>query len=162
MATDRLTGDLDRVDTPEAAFDFLVGLLLTHGQRADRAWGGPAELKRRLGVAVTLLAHELDAPSLGTALARSPAIARFPRRTAEAIERLAGYLRTVHGSDARRIWAEASAEEARARLRSVPGFDNKRAVVAIYLLTRQFGVFDETEGVARAAARACPKLGASA
>lgn len=161
QSDDRLTGALTEVDTPESAFDFLVGMLLTHGQRAERAWRGPAALKARLGVGPSLLTHDLDAETLARVLAHSPSLARFPRRAAEAIERLAGHVRSRLGGDARKLWAGSSPAEAEARLRQVPGFANKRAVVATYLLATQFRQLEADDEMVRAAEQACQTLGAA-
>jgi endonuclease III len=152
------TGEVLDVESSASAFDFLLALILTHGQRADRAWRAPRQLKARLAIGESLLAHELDAASVSTALAQKPALARFPRTAGTTIERLAGVLRAEYQSDARQVWSGRSVREAEDRIRALPGFANKRASVALYLLIHQFAAVAPDDAVEQAVSLACPRL----
>ena len=119
---------------------FLIGVLFTQGIPAERAWSGPYELMRRLGTLdLSFLAE--NPVSVREALQRPPMLHRFketlPRWICSAAERL---IREYDG-DAARIWSPGShVLEVGERLSAFDGIGRKKAVMAVEILTRHFGV----------------------
>ena len=119
---------------------FLMGVLFTQGIPAERAWSGPYELERRLGTLdLTFLAQHPEA--VRAAFQQPPMLHRFketvPRWVCSAAERLV----REYGGDAARIWAPGShVLEVTERLSAFHGIGRKKAVMAVEILTRHFGV----------------------
>lgn len=123
--------------SPEA---FLLGVLFTQGIPAERAWAAPWLLLQRLGhLDLERLASESDA--VAKAVQQPPMLHRFkntmPRWVASAARRL---LDDYEG-DARRVWPDgAHVLEVTERLSAFDGIGRKKAVMAVEILTRHFGV----------------------
>jgi len=124
-------------DDPNA---FLIGIIFTQGIPAERAWAGPWELRKRLGH--WNLSRIADEPeTVRDAFQQKPMLHRFkntvPGWVSEAAARL---LRDWQG-DASNIWAEGShVIEVTERLSAFSGIGRKKAVMAVQILTRHFGV----------------------
>lgn len=122
---------------------FLIGVLFTQGIPAERAWSGPYLLEQRLGAFD--LATLSDEERVREAVQRPPMLHRFketiPRWIAAAARRLA----EEYEGDAGRIWAAGSSVvDVVERLSAFAGIGRKKAVMAVEILTRHFGV--ELEG----------------
>jgi len=119
---------------------FLLGVLFTQGIPAERAWSGPYELKARLGTLdVGYLA--LNPAQVREAFQRPPMLHRFketlPRWICSAAQRLI----SDYGGNAERIWEPgAHVLEVTERLSAFDGIGRKKAVMAVEILTRHFGV----------------------
>jgi uncharacterized HhH-GPD family protein len=119
---------------------FLIGVLFTQGIPAERAWSGPWELLRRLGsIAPAFLAENPEA--VRAAVQAPPMLHRFketlPRWISSAGERLVAQ----YGGDASRIWpAGDHVLEVTERLSAFDGIGRKKAVMAVEILTRHFGI----------------------
>ena len=123
---------------------FLLGVLFTQGIPAERAWAGPWELQQRLGTLdVEYLADHPD--EVRAAFQRPPMLHRFketlPRWVCSAAQRLIA----EYQGDAANIWPPGShVLEVTERLSAFDGIGRKKAVMAVEILTRHFGV--ELEG----------------
>jgi len=123
---------------------FLLGVLFTQGIPAERAWSAPYELKRRLGALnPSFLAQN---PALvREALQRPPMLHRFKETLPRWICSAASRLIAEYGGDAERIWPPGShVLEVSERLSAFDGIGRKKAVMAVEILVRHFGV--ELEG----------------
>ncbi len=122
---------------PEA---FLIGVLFTQGVPAERAWAGPWLLSERLGhLDLTRLAGEPD--RVAEALARRPALHRFVHTLPRWISSAAARLLAEYDGDARRIWPDgAHVLEVTERLLAFDGIGEKKAAMAVDLLTRALNV----------------------
>ncbi|TLM97840.1 MAG: hypothetical protein FDZ75_03705, partial [Actinobacteria bacterium] len=123
---------------------FLIGVLFTQGIPAERAWAGPLQLLRRLGTLepAWIAAHPDE---VRQAFQTSPMLHRFketlPRWVVSACGRIAG----EYQGDASRVWpAGEHVIEVTERLSGFDGIGRKKAVMAVEILTRHFGV--ELEG----------------
>lgn len=123
--------------SPEA---FLLGILFTQGIPAERAWSGPWELRERLGhLELGRLASEPDA--VAEAVQRAPMLHRFKNTLPRWISAAAGRLLVEYGGDATRVWPDgAHVIEVTERLAAFDGIGRKKAVMAVEILTRHFGV----------------------
>lgn len=121
-------------------FAFLIGVILDEGIRAERAWGAPLELKKRLGhLDPWRLRHQLDA--VRAAVAGPPALHRFVEIMSDAIVEAADRVCTTYGGDASRIWVPGStAVQVDHRLREFYKIGPKKAAMAVELLVTHFEV----------------------
>lgn len=123
---------------------FVLGVLFTQGIPAERAWQGPYLLQERLGTLdLTVLAQSPEA--VRDAVQQPPMLHRFKETLPRWICSAAGRLLEEYEGDASRIWAPGShVVEVTERLSAFDGVGRKKAVMAVELLTRHFGV--ELEG----------------
>lgn len=122
---------------PEA---FLIGVLFTQGVPAERAWAGPWLLSERLGhLDLARLAGEPD--RVAEAVARRPALHRFVHTLPRWISSAAARVLAEYDGDARRIWPDgAHVLEVTERLLAFDGIGEKKAAMAVDLLTRALNV----------------------
>ena len=146
MATtiDRLpfTGDdtADRllVDEPLA---LLIGFALDQQVTVQKAFSGPAQLKRRLGHLDAAKIAATDPASLDAAFRERPALHRFPGSMAGKVQQLCEAIAQDYGNDASRIWTEAAdGRDLERRLLALPGIGEMKAKSIIAILAKRFGV----------------------
>jgi uncharacterized HhH-GPD family protein len=141
---DRLhfTGD-DAADAllAEEPLALLIGFVLDQQVSVQKAFGGPLELKRRLG---TLDAAEIagaDPGELDRLFREKPALHRYPGTMAERTQALAAAIATEYGGDAARVWTEAeTGADLERRLLDLPGIGPMKARSLIAILVKRFGV----------------------
>jgi uncharacterized HhH-GPD family protein len=136
------TGDeeADRllVDEPLA---LLIGFALDQQVTVQKAFSGPAELKRRLGDLDAARIAALDPTELDRVFRERPALHRFPGAMAAKIQALCTAIARDYGNDARRVWSEApDGPSLEARLLALPGIGEMKAKSLIAVLGKQFGV----------------------
>src|SRR4029453_8620753 len=104
---DRLpfTGD-DAADRllVEEPFALLVGFALDQQVTVQKAFSGPAELKRRLGHLDPARSAEMDTGELGGVFREPPALHRFTGSMAPKVQTLAAAIARDYGNDAGRVW----------------------------------------------------------
>ena len=142
--TDRLpfTGDdeADRllVDEPLA---LLIGFELDQQVTVQKAFSGPAELKRRLGHLDAARIAAIDLEELAAVFRKPPALHRFPAAMAARVQELCRAITETYGGDARRIWTEAAdGRDLQARLLALPGIGDMKARALLSILAKRFGV----------------------
>ena len=119
---------------------FLIGVLFTQGIPAERAWSGPWHLLQRLGSLDPRFLAE-NPESVKQALQQPPMLHRFKETLPRWIVSAAGRLVNVYGADAANIWAPGShVLEVTERLSAFDGIGRKKAVMAVEILMRHFGV----------------------
>jgi uncharacterized HhH-GPD family protein len=141
---DRLpfTGDdeADRllVDEPLA---LLIGFALDQQVTVQKAFSGPAELKRRLGHLDAARIAETDPADLDKVFRERPALHRFPGSMAGKVQQLAAAIARDYGNDASRIWTEAAdGRDLERRLLALPGIGEMKAKSIIAILGKRLGV----------------------
>ncbi len=109
--TDRLpfTGDdeADRLLVAEP-LALLIGFELDQQVTVQKAFSGPAELKRRLGHLDAARIAAMDAEALAAVFRTPPALHRFPAAMAARVQELCRAITETYGGDARRIWTGAA------------------------------------------------------
>jgi len=119
---------------------FLLGVLFTQGISAERAWAGPYLLRERLGTLdLAFLVDHSD--TVRDAVQVAPMLHRFKETLPAWICSAAEKLLAEYGGDAARIWPPG--EEVGVvteRLSEFRGIGRKKAVMAVEILTRHFGV----------------------
>ena len=116
----------------------LVGFTLDQQVSVQKAFSGPAELRRRVG---SLDAATLAGADLEPVFREKPAIHRFPAAMAQRVYELAVHIRDVYDGDAARVWGDATdAERLRANLAALPGFGEMKTTSLGAVLAKRFGV----------------------
>jgi len=143
-APDRLpfTGDdaADRLLVAEP-LALLIGFALDQQVTVQKAFSGPAELKRRIGHLDAARIATTDAATLDAIFRERPALHRFPGAMAGKVQQLAAAIAGEYGNDASRIWREArDGKDLERRLLGLPGIGEMKARSLIAILGKQLGV----------------------
>ena len=141
---DRLpfTGDDDAdrllVEEPLA---LLIGFALDQQVTVQKAFSGPAELKRRLGHLDAARIAATDPATLDAAFRERPALHRFPGSMAGKVQQLTAAIARDYHNDASRIWTEAKdGRDLETRLLGLPGIGEMKARSLIAILGKRLGV----------------------
>jgi uncharacterized HhH-GPD family protein len=123
--------------SPEA---FLIGVLFTQGIPAERAWAGPWLLRQRLGhLDLERLASEPE--FVAAAIQQPPMLHRFKNTLPKWVSSAARRLLDEYGGEAAGVWPDgAHVLEVTERLSAFDGIGRKKAVMAVEILTRHFGI----------------------
>jgi uncharacterized HhH-GPD family protein len=143
-APDRLhfTGD-DEADQLLAAdpFALLVGFALDQQVPVQKAFGGPLELRRRIGHLNPARIAAADPAELDEAFRRRPALHRFPSAMARRVQALAAHVADQYGGDAARVWTDATdGRDLERRLAALPSFGDMKVRSMLAILHHRFGV----------------------
>ena len=136
------TGDgaADRL-LAEEPLALLIGFALDQQVTVQKAFSGPAELKRRLGHLDAARIAGMDPGELDTVFRERPALHRFPGAMAAKVQALCAAIARDFDNDARKVWSEApDGKSLEARLLSLPGIGEMKAKSLIAVLGKRFGV----------------------
>lgn len=141
---DRLhfTGDdeADRLLASEP-LALLIGFALDQQVSVQKAFSGPAELKRRLGHLDAGRLAAMDPDALAAIFRRRPALHRYPAAMAARVQALCAFLVASHGGDASRVWTDArDGRDLQARVLALPSIGDMKARSLIATLGKRFGV----------------------
>jgi uncharacterized HhH-GPD family protein len=141
---DRLpfTGDdeADRLLVAEP-LALLIGFALDQQVTVQKAFSGPAELKRRLGSLDAATIAATDPARLDAVFRERPALHRFPGSMAGKVQQLAEAVARDYGNEASRIWTEAvDGRDLERRLLGLPGIGEMKARSLIAILGKRLGV----------------------
>jgi len=119
----------------------LIGFALDQQVTVQKAFSGPAELKRRIGHLDALRIAAMDPGDLDSVFRERPALHRFPGSMAAKIQALCATIAGDYGDDAERVWSEAtSGPDLERRLLGLPGIGEMKAKSLIAVLGKRFGV----------------------
>jgi uncharacterized HhH-GPD family protein len=139
--------DVEFTAVPEAnallrndPFAFLIGVICDQGIPAERAWIVPWELQRRLGhLDPARMVAEPEA--VREAIQAEPKLHRFVNKVPGWLVAAAQKVISRWGGDAGRIWASApEAGELQRRFEAFRGIGQKKAAMAVAILSRDLGV----------------------
>jgi len=141
---DRLhfTGDdeADRLLASEP-LALLIGFALDQQVSVQKAFSGPAELRRRVGHLDAGRLAGMDPDVLAAAFRQRPALHRFPAAMAGRVQALCAFLVANYGGDARRVWTDAAdGRDLQARLLALPSIGDMKAHSLIAILGKRFGI----------------------
>jgi uncharacterized HhH-GPD family protein len=141
---DRLpfTGD-DEADRllVEEPLALLIGFALDQQVTVQKAFSGPAELKRRLGHLDAARIAATDPAALDAVFRERPALHRFPGSMAGKVQQLTEAIARDYDDDASRIWTEAKdGQDLQRRLLALPGIGEMKAKSLIAILGKRLGV----------------------
>ena len=86
----------------------LIGFALDQQVPVQKAFSGPAELRRRLGHLDARRIAEADPEELANVFRQRPALHRFPGAMAGRVQALCAYLVKEYEGDAASVWQDAS------------------------------------------------------
>lgn len=141
---DRLhfTGDdeADRLLVSEP-LALLIGFALDQQVPVQKAFSGPAELRRRIGQLDAARIAGMDPEALAAAFRQRPALHRFPGAMAGRVQALCAHLVANYGGDASRVWTDArDGRDLQARLLALPAFGDMKVRSLIAILGKRFGL----------------------
>lgn len=126
------------VDEPLA---LLIGFALDQQVTVQKAFSGPAELKRRLGHLDAARIAGMDPGEFDAVFRERPALHRFPGAMATKVQALCAAIARDFDNDAASVWREApDGPSLEARLLSLPGIGEMKAKSLIAVLGKRFGV----------------------
>jgi uncharacterized HhH-GPD family protein len=119
----------------------LIGFALDQQVTVQKAFSGPAELRRRIGHLDPARIAAMDPEELAEAFRRRPALHRFPGAMAKRVQALCAHIAAEYGGDASRIWTDAKdGRDLRARLMALPSFGEMKVRSMLAILAKRFGV----------------------
>lgn len=125
----------------EEPLALLIGFALDQQVTVQKAFSGPAELKRRLGQLDAARIAGMDPSELDAVFRERPALHRFPGAMATKVQALCATVARDFGNDARTVWSEAlDGASLESRLLSLPGIGEMKAKSLIAVLGKRFGV----------------------
>ena len=125
----------------EEPLALLIGFALDQQVTVQKAFSGPAELKRRLGQLDAARIAGMDPGELDAIFRERPALHRFPGAMAAKVQALCAKVAQDFGNDARTVWSEApDGASLESRLLSLPGIGEMKAKSLIAVLGKRFGV----------------------
>jgi uncharacterized HhH-GPD family protein len=135
-------------DNPEAnqlletdPLALLIGLVLDQQVKMEKAFGGPYELKQRLGHLDARKIAAMDPDKLDAVFRQRPALHRFPGSMAKRVQALCQAIVAEDGGDAAAVWREAKdGDDLAARIKKLPGFGDMKVKILVAILAKKFGV----------------------
>jgi uncharacterized HhH-GPD family protein len=119
----------------------LIGFALDQQVSVQKAFGGPLELRRRIGTLDPVLIAGMSPGDLEVAFTTRPALHRFPAAMAHRVQELCAVVSEGYGGDASRVWREATdGPDLEARLLALPGIGEMKARTLIAVLGKRLGV----------------------
>lgn len=122
-------------------FALLIGFALDQQVTVQKAFSGPAELRRRLGHLDAARIAAMAPADLDAVFRERPALHRFPGAMAAKVQALAAAIAADYGNDAGRVWIRAENGQAlRERLLGLPGIGEMKVAALIAILGKRLGV----------------------
>ncbi len=119
----------------------LIGFALDQQVSVQKAFGGPLELKRRIGSLDAAKIAAMDPAELDEVFRRRPALHRFPGAMATKVQALCAAIAAGYDGDAARIWTEATdGRDLERRFLGLPGIGPMKARSLIAIVGLRFGV----------------------
>jgi uncharacterized HhH-GPD family protein len=132
--------DADRL-LVEEPLALLIGFELDQQVTVQKAFSGPAELKRRLGHLDARRIADVDPAALDAVFRERPALHRFPGTMAGRVQALCRAIADRYGNDAAAVWTGAvDGKDLEARILGLPGIGEMKARAIIAILGKQLGV----------------------
>ncbi len=119
----------------------LIGMVLDQQVKMEKAFGGPYELKQRLGHLDVRKIASMDPDKLDKVFRERPALHRFPGNMARRVQAMCATVVKDYGGDAASIWRDASTgDELAERIARLPGFGEMKTRIMVSILAKKFGV----------------------
>jgi uncharacterized HhH-GPD family protein len=119
----------------------LIGFALDQQVSVQKAFSGPAELRRRIGHLDAGRIAAMDPAELDRLFRERPALHRYPGAMARRVQALCGAIASRYGGDASRVWSEAAdGRDLVARLLALPSIGEMKARTLVAILAKRFGL----------------------
>lgn len=119
----------------------LIGFALDQQVSVQKAFGGPLELRRRIGTLDAAAIAAMPPADLEAAFTMRPALHRFPAAMARRVQELSSDITERYGGDAARVWTGAAdGPDLEARLLALPGIGEMKARSLIAVLAKRLGL----------------------
>jgi uncharacterized HhH-GPD family protein len=119
----------------------LIGMVLDQQVKMEKAFGGPFELKRRLGHLDVRKIASMDPDKLDQVFRERPALHRFPGSMARRVQALCKAIVADYGGDAGSVWRDArDGDDLAARIKKLPGFGDMKVKILVAILAKKFDV----------------------
>jgi len=119
----------------------LIGMVLDQQVKMEKAFGGPYELKQRLGGLDARKIARMDPDKLDRVFRERPALHRFPGNMARRVQAMTRAIVDDYGGDAASVWRDArDGDDLAARIAKLPGFGEMKTRILISILAKKFGV----------------------
>jgi uncharacterized HhH-GPD family protein len=119
----------------------LIGMVLDQQVKMEKAFGGPYELKRRLGRLDAASIASMEPERLDRVFRERPALHRFPGTMARRVQAMCAAIVSDYGGDAGSVWREArTGDELASRISALPGFGEMKTKILVAVLAKKFGV----------------------
>src|SRR2546425_2544320 len=119
----------------------LIGMVLDQQVKMEKAFGGPYELKRRLGHLDVKKIATMDPARLDAVFRERPALHRFPSSMAQRVQAMCAAVVEDYSGDAASVWCDArDGDDLAARISKLPGFGEMKTRILISILAKKFGV----------------------
>lgn len=126
------------------ALALMTGMVLDQQVPMERAFVAPYRLAQRLGTTDRLdpaLLAGYDPEALAELFAQSPSLHRYPQTMANRVQGLCRTVVDTYGGDPEAVWRDVSSgHELVRRLRTLPGFGERKARIFVAFLGKQLGV----------------------
>ena len=120
----------------------LIGMVLDQQVKMEKAFGGPYELKQRLGGRLDVREiATMDPARLDAIFRERPALHRFPGNMARRVQAMAQAVVKDYGGDAGSVWLDAkTGDELAGRISKLPGFGDMKTKIMVSILAKKFDV----------------------
>src|SRR6202521_709724 len=119
----------------------LIGMVLDQQVKMEKAFGGPYELKKRLGHLDARKIATMDPDKLDAVFRQRPALHRFPGSMAKRVQALCQAIVEEYRGDAGAGWREGpDGDDLAVRIKKLPGFGEMKVKIQIAVLAKKFGV----------------------
>src|SRR3989454_4278935 len=117
----------------------LIGMVLDQQVKMEKAFGGPYELKRRLGHLDVRTIASMDPERLDKVFRERPALHRFPGNMARRVQAMCAVVVKDYGGDAASVGHGATdGDDLAARVSKLPGFCEMKTKIMIAVLAKRF------------------------
>src|SRR6059058_3757925 len=119
----------------------LIGMVLDQQVKMEKAFGGPYELKQRLGHLDARQIASMDPERLDKVFRERPALHRFPGSMARRVQAMCAAVVADYGGDAGSVWRDArDGDDLAARISKLPGFGDMKVKILVAVLAKKFDV----------------------
>ena len=119
----------------------LIGMVLDQQVKMEKAFGGPYELKQRLGRLDAREIASMDPDRLDKVFRERPALHRFPGNMARRVQAMCQAVVKDYGGDAGSVWRDAKdGDELASRISKLPGFGEMKTRIMVAILAKRFDV----------------------
>ena len=119
----------------------LIGMVLDQQVKMEKAFGGPYELKKRLGGLDAKKIARMDPDKLDKVFRERPALHRFPGSMSRRVQAMCQAVVEDYGGDAGAVWRDAKdGDDLAARISALPGFGEMKTKILVSVLAKKFDV----------------------